>query len=448
MATRRRRRPALLAVGVLVLAISAGGAWHSADAQDAPAPPSFGSYSLTATAPAFEMTEDEPTANAHPEGGGSVPYSTVLLSNGPIGYALSSVAWPGATEANAGGVVGLVFPSDVGGTPLPDAVTAAVADNSKLANYPVRAEARSGSKVDDSYTSFPGADLTAHADTVLATAVGSMKKAEQPGSASFGSADSSSNAALADGKGESTATSKVTDIAIGSVIKIGSVISTAQGTTDGVTGSATGSTVVQNMTIADQPAYVDESGVHIGTQGQPANAVASQIANQALKDAGFAFFVAQAQTEQTGASASYTAGSLFVVWTPPSNPSGNVFVVALGGARVTVSASPGFDTPAAPLSSVPSITAPAVAAVSSPRVSTPARAPAPAAPSGVAAPAAAPAAPKPASASKQPSAAFGGIPVPWVLLGMLGAGLMAGGNKRVADDVVDRPPSTCPLETS
>jgi hypothetical protein len=395
------------------------------------------------------MTEDEPSANAHPEGGGSVPYSTVLLSNGPIGYALSSVAWPGATEANAGGVVGLVFPSNVGGVPLPDAVTAAVADNSKLVNYPVRAEARSGSKVDDSYTSFPGADLTAHADTVLATAVGSMKKAEQPGSASFGSADSSSNAALTEGKGEATATSKVTDIGIGAVIKIGSVVSTAQGTTDGVTGSATGSTVVQNMTIADQPAYFDETGVHIGTQGQPANAVASQVANQALKDAGFAFFVAQAQTEQTGASASYTAGSLFIVWTPPGNPSGNVFVIALGGARVTVSASPAFDSPVAPLSSVPTITSPVVTApVSSPRVSTPSRPASPAAPSGVAAPAATPAAAKPASASKQPSAAFGGIPVPWILLGVLGAGLMAGGNKRVADNVVDRPPSTCPLETS
>ena len=55
---------------------------------------------------------------------------------------------------------------------------------------------------------------------------------------------------------------------------------------------------------------------------------------------------------------------------------------------------------------------------------------------------------RPANASKKPLAAFGGIPVPWVLLGVLGAGLMAGGNKRVADDVVDRPPSTCPLETS
>jgi hypothetical protein len=439
-----KRARSLLAVGVLVLAVAVGGAWRSADAQTAP---SFGSYSLTATAPGFEMTEDEPSANAHPEGGGTVPYSTVLLSNGPLGYALSSVAWPGATEANAGGVVGLLFPKDVGGTPLPDAITAAVNDNSKLADYPVRAEARNGSKQDDKYDSFPGATLTAHADSSLATAQGTVKKAEQPGSASFGSADSLSNAALTDCKGEAAATSKVSDINVGEVIKIKSVTSTASGTTDGVTASATGSTVVQGMTIADQPAYVDESGVHIGTQGQPANAVASQIANTALKDAGFEFFVTQAQSDQAGAEATYTAGSLFIVWTPPSNPSGNVFVIALGGARVSVSAAPGFGGTVTPLPSVP--TSSPVVAPTVPRVTVPTRTPAtsPLAPSQPA-PTGAAAAPKSTIATKKPSPAFGGIPVPWIGLGMLGAGLVAAGTKRLADDVLDRIPSTCPLETS
>jgi hypothetical protein len=433
----------LVALGLLVVVVSATGAWRSAVAQTAPTATSFGSYSLIATAPGFEMTEDQPSANAHPEGGGTVPYSTVLLSNGPIGYALSSVAWPGATEANAGGIVGLLFPTSVGGTPLPDAVTAAVADNAKLANYPVRAEARSGTKVDDRYDSFPGATLTAHADPALAVAEGSMKKAEQPGSASFGSATSSSNAALSESKGEATANSKVTDVDIGGVIKIKSVISTATGSTDGATATAGGATTVEGMTIADQPAYVDESGVHIGTQGQPANAIASQIANTALKDAGFAFHVAEAQTEQSGAQASYTAGSLFIVWKPPGSE--NVFVIALGGARVSVAAKPGFGGPVVvpPVSSVTVPTAPTV-----PRVTTPAR---PTATTPVAAPpAAAPAktAPKSTIAAKKPSPAFGGIPVPWIVLGTFGAGLAAAGTKRAADDVLDRAPSTCPLETT
>ena len=75
--------------------------------------PKFGSYTLSATAPGWEMTEDEPGAQAHPEGGGTAPYSTSALTSGGNGYGLSSLAWPGATEANADKVALLLFPSTV-----------------------------------------------------------------------------------------------------------------------------------------------------------------------------------------------------------------------------------------------------------------------------------------------------------------------------------------------
>ena len=85
--------------------------WQTA--QRRRAPPKFGSYTISATAPGWEMTEDEPSANAHPEGGGQAPYSTSALTSGGNGYGLSSVAWPGATEANADKVALLLFPNDV-----------------------------------------------------------------------------------------------------------------------------------------------------------------------------------------------------------------------------------------------------------------------------------------------------------------------------------------------
>ena len=125
MKRQRRRWPlALVGAGVLSLAITS--AWQSAQAQSAP---SFGSYTISATAPGYEMWEDEPSANAHPEGGGQAPYSTSALASGGLGYALSSVAWPGATEANADKVALLLFPKSEtvpgGGptVPVPDAVT-------------------------------------------------------------------------------------------------------------------------------------------------------------------------------------------------------------------------------------------------------------------------------------------------------------------------------------
>jgi hypothetical protein len=196
------------------------------------------------------------------------------------------------------------------------------------------------------------------------------------------------------------------------------------------------------MTIAGQPAYVDDQGVHIGEQGQPANAVVSQIANQALVQGGFSFFIAEPQQEQAGSSASYTAGSLIIQWKPPQNPSENVFFIALGGARVAVTATPGsaFGVPT-PSPSVPSISTPAAIVPSSPSrpgiSSTPATS-------------AAPAAAKPATSptiGKTIAATFGGLGGQ-AAIGVLGAGLMFFGFRRIADDIVDRVPSSCPLETT
>jgi hypothetical protein len=56
--------------------------------------------------------------------------------------------------------------------------------------------------------------------------------------------------------------------------------------------------------------------------------------------------------------------------------------------------------------------------------------------------------PRSSFAPKKATFTFDGIAVPFIVLGLLGAGIMAAGTRRVADDVVDRIPSTCPLETT
>ena len=135
------RRWYLVVAGGLITSMAVGSALQSAQAET---PVQFGSYTISGTAPGFEMWEDSPSANAHPEGGGQVPYSTSALGAGGRGYALSSVVWPGATEANADKVALLLFPHDVQGVPVPDAVVGLVSTAAPAANYPIRAEARSG----------------------------------------------------------------------------------------------------------------------------------------------------------------------------------------------------------------------------------------------------------------------------------------------------------------
>jgi len=425
-----------------MIAFACTSAWQTAHADTTV---NFGSYTISSTAPGFEMWEDEPSANAHPEGGGQAPYSTSALGSGALGYALSSIAWPGATEANVDKVALLLFPHSVdvpGGpsVPVPDAVIQLFGTAAPAASYPIRAEARTGSGQPDDSLDAQGATLKAHADPVLAQSTATMKSAEGQAGFTFGNAQTIATTALSSTAGTATAESKISDIDIGGVIKIQSVTSDASATTDGTTSSSTGLTVVQGMTIAGQKAYVDDQGVHIGEQDQPANATVNQFVNQSLSKGGFTFYVSQPQQESSAATSGYTAGSLFIRWQPPS--SSNTFLIALGGARVAVTAVPGSDFSLPTTPTVPSFHPPAVAA------STP-----PARPgiTSTAPTAAAPSAPKPTTptsvATSPIAATFQGLGGQ-AALGVLGAGLMFFGIKRAATDIVDRTPSTCPLETT
>jgi hypothetical protein len=199
------------------------------------------------------------------------------------------------------------------------------------------------------------------------------------------------------------------------------------------------------MTIAGQRAYVDESGVHIGTQGSPANAAASAIANKALAGFGIETYVSQPQTSVEGASATYVAGSLLIIWEPPQNDHHNIFTITFGGARVSVASSPAFDIEGTDLTgdtsggvSFDSGVTPGASStgdVGGLPVSTP---------SGPA-PAAAQSLPATRTGRSRPAGTFAGIALGWVLLAVVGSALACAGSRRLADDVLDRP-NACPLQ--
>jgi hypothetical protein len=124
------------------------------------------------------------------------------------------------------------------------------------------------------------------------------------------------------------------------VIAIESVQSSASATTDGTAADGTSSTTVNGLTIAGQPARVDENGVTIGDANQPLNAVANQLAEQAFAEAGIEMIVSAPAKEVEGASARVRAGSLIILWDWEGGKKG----VAIGGAEASVTGAPGFDS--------------------------------------------------------------------------------------------------------
>ena len=331
---RRRRSGIALILAGLVSAAAGIGTWQAPSASAV----EFSSFDFRSNANGFTFFNDD--ASGARQGEGTVPHTEANLQNGPVGSGLATVFWPGPLAANGGTLLLVLQPGCQATAPvgLPSGATplCPLPDSAKQLNYPLRASARSGENPPTNSLSSPGAELTTTAEAKKVTADAVVA---QPISATgaFGTTQSHSKVEQTNDGGVAEASAKVQDINIGGAIKIDQVVSTAKATTDGTKADGATSTTVSGMTVGGQPAYVDEKGLHIGEQNQPAYAVANQIAQQALSEGGFKIFVSTPTREVEGASANVTAGSLIILQESDSGTTGYI----LGGAHAQVAAVPG-----------------------------------------------------------------------------------------------------------
>lgn len=434
-----RRRSRVTAVGLLAAGcaalVSAAVVPTMARADSEPGS-GFGSFNLAANAPVEQVRfNDGDKCNGSPGGTGGcegvVPETVSMLRNGPIGYALSSVAWPGAVPGNIGSII------VVSGGP----------GQANALNDPVRAEAHTGSGPDTVTNSqYPGLKMTATAkdDTVSASADIAESQSSQGGD--FHHSTSTTKVALT---GPATAVgeaySHADDVSLaGGLVTIGSFTSTAKGTTDGVKASATGSTLVNDIKINGVPVTIDEHGVTVAGNNNPLNKTAADAVNAAIKNAGMSIAISQPSGKPIGGSIVYSAGSLIFMWPTP----GGTFTAILGGATVQLAAVKGGGS-----SFLDSLTSPLPPPASAPLSGgiAPISAGAPEAPQPVTAggPAAAPAV-APQSAI-QPVLRSRSLPLPsptspaYAVLGLLGVGLMAAGMRQLPDRVLEARATQCLL---
>jgi hypothetical protein len=325
-----RSRAAGLVAAAALCVLGSGLAAVTAHASEQPGSDFLG-YTLTAQAAGLQVVEDEPSATTHPEAESEVPQSQVSLVSGPVGYALSSVAWPGALAANAGSLLLLA------GAPVPPDVAGNL-------NDPVRAETRTGGPASVENTDVPGAVMRADVvpGKVSATTVLDGGTAGQ--TAGFGATTTSSTAALATAKATTTADSTTRDVSLaGGALTLGSLVSHATASTDGRTATGSGSTLVGDLRIAGVPVTVDQHGVTVASNTTPADASAVQ---GALTQLGMTVLLSKPSVSRSGGAISYDAGSLIVDWFPPGW--GGRITVLLGGARVSASANPADAPPVPP----------------------------------------------------------------------------------------------------
>lgn len=394
------------------------------------------SYDLHAGARGWSMFYDDPTGMRYGEG--TVPESSADVSTGPIGRALATVAWPGPVMGNAGSLILVLRPD------APKDVTAL--------NDPVRAESRIGDDPPQkTYDGVPGTTMATYAAPDKVTSDSAVKNATGDES-TFGPTTAHAETLLGDASATSNASSRIENVSLaGGAIKIESVTSTAHAVSDGAKAEGDAVTHVEGLTIGGVAATIDQDGLHFGNSSAPANAVANQIARQALEKSGAELVLSAPIEEVDGPSANVNAGSLLVTWTTP----GGTFGVILGGARAEATAGPGLGDTATDASGVAGdatgIGDTGGSAGSAFGDTGAVAGDTPAADAGSTAPASTPAtsgARRPEATLRTQSIAAISRPVTvgWLALGVLAACLLGLGMKRLSDEVLAERVATCPLE--
>ena len=334
-ASRLRRVAAGLGGGALALLIAGAGSAFAAPRIAAAVSVNF---TAAATAPVMQITEDEPNAQFHPEGDGDLGY-TLVTANPGLANATAALVWPGSAAANAGTLVALLGgPSSL--SVLNDPVQASAATGSNQTSSSITAP--TGSTMSASVV--PTGPTDQHATATSALAGGGLGAG-----GAIGSSTSTSTIDYDSSTGVVTlnAESHATKVDVGGVVSIGSVTSSASATsTNGMAPTMTGATNFHDMTIAGQEAFVDGSGVHVGAPGAPAGPAAVESVDAGLAQAGMEVYFTAPHTITVGGVSYYYSATVLFFWAPPGDSSHNSFTMSLGGAAVSVTASPEGDSSA------------------------------------------------------------------------------------------------------
>ena len=295
-------------------------------------------YAVTVSANAFQLTEDYPQAAAHPLVEADAAYSFASL-DASRAHALSSILWPGGLGAHVGTLLTVL------GGPTINAL-----------NYPVKAEAPSS-------TGAPEETLTTASAVMFASSKSAglnQQTAEASTTAtslnvgllSFGTPTSHSVANLDSGTGKLTATgtSSVASVNLADMLTIGSISTSVSATSlNGAKPVFTATTDYHDMKIAGQAAYVDATGIHLGSPGKPSGSGPLDIVNTAVKALGMNIYFSTAKQVTLGGVSYFYPASILIVWTPPGDSNHDTITIALGSAAATmiVSSTPGAPTPTA-----------------------------------------------------------------------------------------------------
>jgi len=248
--------------------------------------------------------------------------ATSTLSSGGQGFGRASTFFPGTLAA---GVRPLIETAAGVRLPLPD--------------YPLVVEAREFEEA--KRTEVPGVTMTTDVDPNRAVSiadVGAVGVAQVFGVRSL---HTESRVVLEGSKITSTSTTTIHGLDITGVLSIGTIVSTAQVSSDGTTSTCSGGVTVSGASVAGTPVTIDDDGIHV--QGGAGGALGlGRAVTQALTGAGLDAKVLGGDDGCTTAVGSRTTAGLLVGFPLPefgSIPAGGGFHLVVGSTSATAGGS-------------------------------------------------------------------------------------------------------------
>jgi len=381
-----------------------------------------------------------------------VPWATVSMETGGVTHALTSVYWPGDTGGHGGDTLALLgtpclppnpnglIPAPVPCVYQPSPPPQSVYDS---LNDPYKAEAQSGSGAPEATGGGNGVSMHAVAHSTDASAETTMSGSSIPGAGDqFGT---TMTATTVKDTGPTTVTidasSVLHNVSLGGgAITIDSVTSVAHAVSDTVKATGSASTTVHGMKIAGVPVTVDDSGVHVASQGT--SLPGTDQLNTALAQTGFKIFVAKPTRTVKGPTITLDSGNLVLMQTnaqynSQANDTQRIFV--LGGAAIQATTGKAFTFTLPPTTSLPSVGS----------AGTPGSPGTPGVPGSTGTVSSGPSGAPPVVASPQltgnSTTLPGGIAPGWVVISVLGAGLIGAAMRRLPDSVLATTGAACPL---
>lgn len=245
----RSRTLALLAsVAFLLLGVGANGSARAQSNAPSDLASQFGGYKLSSRGNGFLLSFDSPglLPVGSPLFGVGLPEAQATGSNGPSGYALASLAYPGSLIAD-----------------LP-AVIAQSGTSAPIPSYPIRQQSFFPAGPLEATQQIGTASMTAKTSDVSSDSVAQYSGADLQAFFNMGQVTVTSHTGIEEGQVVSRVRSEVTNVNILGVVTIASIVTDLVAVSNGKEASTDGFTQASGVKVLGLDATLDAAGLHVG----------------------------------------------------------------------------------------------------------------------------------------------------------------------------------------